>query len=90
MYRYMHTQNYCDRNCCCCLPTPLTLASGGESHLPAFGSPNSFSVHLPSSAVTLAGSVHKSRGDNVVPMWVQCECYKVGIVVVDMICVDDV
>ena len=34
---------------CCCLPTPMTLAS----------------------AVSPAGSVHKSRGDNVVRMWMQ-------------------
>ena len=45
--------------------------SGGESDVPACGPPASFSVHLASSAVTPAGSVHKSRGDNVVRMWVQ-------------------
>ena len=56
---------------CCCLPTPMTLASGGESDVPACGPPASFSVHLASSAVTPAGSVHQSRGDNVVRMWVQ-------------------
>ena len=56
---------------CCCLPSPMTLASGGESDVPACGPPASFSVHLASSAVTSAGSVHKSRGDNVVRMWVQ-------------------
>ena len=50
----------------CCLPTPMTLASGGESDVPACGLPDSFSVHLASSAVTPARSVHKSRGDNVV------------------------
>ena len=49
----------------CCLPTPITLTSGGESDLPACGPPASFSVHLAGSAVTPAGSVHKSRGDNV-------------------------
>ena len=38
----------------------MALASGGSP---------SFSVHLASSAVTPAGSVHKSRGDNVVRMW---------------------
>ena len=55
-----------------CLPTPMTLASGGGgSDDPAGGPPASFSVHLASSAVTQAGSVHKSRGDNVVRMWVQ-------------------
>ena len=57
--------------CCCCLPTPMTLASGGDSDLPTCGPPTSFSVHLASIAVTPAGSVHKSRGDNVVRMWVQ-------------------
>ena len=35
----------------------------GESDVPACGPPASFSVHLASSAVTPAGSVHKSRGD---------------------------
>ena len=48
----------------------MALASGG-SDVPACGPPASFSVHLASSAVTPAGSVHKSRGDNVVHMWVQ-------------------
>ena len=57
--------------CCCCLPTPLTIPSGGESDVPACGPPASFSVHLASSAVTPAGSVHKSRGNNVVRMWEQ-------------------
>ena len=53
----------------------MTLASGGggESDVPACGPPASFSVHLASSAVTPAGSVHKSRADNVVRMWVQLE-----------------
>ena len=37
----------------------------GESDRPAFGPPVSFSVHLTSCAVTPAGSVHKSRFDNV-------------------------
>ena len=43
----------------------------GESDVPACGPPASFSVHLASSAVTPAGSVHKTRGDIVVRMWVQ-------------------
>ena len=38
----------------------------GESDVPARGPPASFSVHLVSSAVIPAGSVLKSRGDNVV------------------------
>ena len=42
-----------------------------ESDVPACGPPASFSVHLASSAVPPAGSVHKFRGDNVVRMWVQ-------------------
>ena len=49
----------------------MTLASGGESDVPACGPLASFSVHLTCSAVTPAGSVHKSSGDNVVRMWVQ-------------------
>ena len=56
--------------CCSCLPTPMTLASG-VSNVPTCGPPASFYVHLASSAVTPAGSVHKSKGDNVVRMWVQ-------------------
>ena len=43
----------------------------GESAQPAFGPPASISLHLASSTITPAGSVHKSRGDNVVRMWVQ-------------------
>ena len=57
--------------CCCCLPTLMTLASGGESDVPDCGPQASISVHLACSAVTPAGSVHKSRGDNAVRMWVQ-------------------
>ena len=37
----------------------------GESDVAARGPPASLSVHLGSSAVTPAGSVHKSRGDYV-------------------------
>ena len=42
-----------------------------QEYLLTCGPPSSFSVHLASSAVTPAGSVHKSRDDNVVLMWVQ-------------------
>ena len=46
----------------------MTLAGGGSPMFPLV-------VHQPASpsicAVTPAGSVHKSRGDNVVHMWVQ-------------------
>ena len=54
---------------CCCVPTPMTLANGGgESNLPNCGPPASFSVHPANSVLTPAGSVHKSRGHNVVHM----------------------
>ena len=52
----------------------MTLAIGGggaESDIPACVPPASFSVHLASIAVTPAGCIPKSRGDNVVCMWVQ-------------------
>ena len=52
-------------------PTPITLASGGKSGVRACGPPASLSNHLASSAVTPAGSVHKSGRDNMVRMWVQ-------------------
>ena len=43
----------------------------GVSNHPAFGPPASLSLLLASSSITPAGSVHKSRGDSVVRMWVQ-------------------
>ena len=52
---------------CCCLPT----AMWGETDLSICGPPASFSVHPVSSAVTPVGSVHKSRGDNVMHMCAQ-------------------
>ena len=51
----------------------MTLASGGSPMFPLVVHQPAFSVHLASSAVTPAGSVHKSRGDNVVRMWVAVE-----------------
>ena len=66
----------------------------GESDHPAFGPPASLSLHLTSSSITPAGSVHKSRGDSVVRMWVQLKRRSVsyvgcrwGIVVMDVICI---
>ena len=49
------------------------MGGGGrwESDHPAFGPPASISLHLISSFITPAGSVHKSRGDSVVRIWVQ-------------------
>ena len=48
-------------------PGKLLLLLCQRTHitLHACGLPSSFSVHLASSAVTPAGSVHKSIGDNV-------------------------
>ena len=43
----------------------------GESDISACGPSASFSIHLTSSAVTPAGSVHKFSGDKGVRMWVQ-------------------
>ena len=63
-----------------CLPTPLTLVCGGESDHPAFGLPASLSLRLTSSSITPAGSVHKSRGDSVVRMWVQLKRWCVSCV----------
>ena len=60
---------------CSCLRSRQRLVDpcfwGAKSDLPACGPPATFSVHLTSSALTPAGSVHTSRGDNVVRMWVQ-------------------
>ena len=62
-----------------CLPTPLTLVcGGGESDHPAFGPPASLSLHLTSSFITPAGSVHKSRGG-------QCGAYVDAVE--EMVCV---
>ena len=58
----------------------MTLASGGRSDLPACGPPSSFSVHLDSRSLTPAGSVHKSRGDSVVRMWVKLKRWCVSCV----------
>ena len=53
----------CHHRCYYCLPTTLTSASGEvESNLPTCGPPAIFPVHLASSAVTPAETVHKSRG----------------------------
>ena len=66
-------QNDCTLLICCCLPTPMTLASGGggEPDVPDCGPPASFSLYLASSTAHPTGCVHKSRGNNVARMWVQ-------------------
>ena len=43
---------------------------GDPDHL-ALGPQSRLFLHLASSCITSAGSVHKSRGDSVVHMWVQ-------------------
>ena len=43
----------------------------GGSYLPTGGPPDSFSVHMVSSTVIPAGSVHTSRSDHVLRIWVQ-------------------
>ena len=66
----------------------MALASvwGGGSDLPACGPPASFSVHMTTnSAVTPAGYVHKSIGDNVVHMLMQlkrCCCMPFSTILV--------
>ena len=50
----------------------------GESDHPTFGPPASISLHLASSFITQAESVHKSRGDSVVRMWVQLKRWYVS------------
>ena len=56
---------------CCHLPIPMTLAIGGGGIFPVVvHQPCSLSA-LASRAITPTGFIHKSRGDNVVHMWVQ-------------------
>ena len=63
-----------------CLPIPLPLfVGGGESDHLAFVPPASISLHLASSSITPAGSVHKSRGDSVVRIWVQLKRWCVWV-----------
>ena len=52
----------------------------GETDHPAFGPPASKSLHLVSNSITPAGSVHKSRGDSVVRMWLQLKRWCVSCV----------
>ena len=68
------------------LSIPLTLASWAGPIFPLVVHQLASPLHLASSAVTPAGSVHKSRGNNVVRMWGEVEemlcvvcCYKWGI-----------
>ena len=50
------------------LPNPLTLASGVSPIFPLVVQKQDY---LANRSITPAGSVHKSRGDNVVRMWLQ-------------------
>ena len=78
--------------CCVVSTQSLDPCLWGESDHPAFGPSASLSLHLATSTITPAGSVHKSRGDSVVRMWVQLKrwcmswvCCRGGIVVMDVI-----
>ena len=51
----------------------------GESDHPAFGPPASISLHQASNSINPVGSVHKSRGDSVVRMWVQLKRWCVWV-----------
>ena len=53
---------------CCCLPTPMNLASGWS---PIFPLVVNHPASLSESVFTPAVSVHSTRGYNVVRMWVQ-------------------
>ena len=55
------------------------MGGGGSDH-PAFGPPVSISLHLASSSIIPAGSVHKPRGDSEVRMWVQLKRWCVSCV----------
>ena len=75
--------------CCCCLPTPLTHASREVCSTRLWSTSQLLS---PSGQQyrTPAGYAIKSRGNNVVCMWRNdvccvCECYKWGIVVINVI-----
>ena len=63
---------------CCCLPTPTALASGGI-RCSRFWSTSQLIYPLAISSIIPAGSVHKSRGDSVVHMWVQLKRLCVGV-----------
>ena len=57
-----------------------TCLWGGGIRTPTFGPSASLYLHLASSSITLAGSVHKSRGDSVVHMWLQMKRWCVSCV----------
>ena len=67
----------------------MTLASGGI-RCSRLWSTSQLLCLSGQQAVTPAGSVHKSNGDNVGEemMCVMCVCYRGGIVVMDVICVN--
>ena len=73
------TPSFLQAHCCCVYPLPYVCVGGGESDHPDFGPPASISLHLASGSTTPAGSVHKSRGDSVVRMWVQLKRWCVWV-----------
>ena len=65
-----------------CLPTPLALVCGVSPIIPPL-------VHQPAYlSITPARSVHKSRSDSVVRMWVygKCECFVMQMLYVCVLC----
>ena len=73
---------YIIKSRCFCLPTPMTLASEGESDVPACGPPASFSVHTGQQCSHSGGVCPQIQG------W-QCGTY-VGVVeeLMCVVCVD--
>ena len=65
---------------CCCPPTPLTLVCGGDSDHPAFGPSARLSLHLVNSSIIPGGSIHKSRDDKEIRIWVQLKRWCVSCV----------
>ena len=62
-----------------CLPTPLALVCGGSPIIPLLVHQLAY-LHLASNSITPIGSVPKSRGDNVVRMWVKLKRWCVSCV----------
>ena len=78
---------FCCDHCCCCIPIPLTRDGGGSPIFPLVAHQTASPSIMASSTVTPAGSVHKSRGLNVVRCGCSLRddvCYKWGIVVMNL------
>ena len=60
------------------LPTPLALVCGGISIIPLLVHQPAY-LHLANRSITPVVSVHKSRGDRVVRIWVQLKRWCVSV-----------